>query len=802
MTTYLEAEENDAELRQAVEAIVETAAVTVYADLQNDFWNATVHAKEALEWLLPRLVEYQQDRAILKYDLQCLLLYGVLWLVGVLALTPVRWKRKPPREEEDSLATPLDDEYDSFEDLYPSIATSQYRRLVLPPSCRLVERPARKRLPSVAASKPKDQPPPDDEDNPARRLQNYGRLVWYLARSFFTYDYAGAMWTLLTWLHLRRQQRAIEPDGDDQSVASSVLPPPSPFGTPRGGSGTHSIQETVSVCHTLSPLPEEEKKEACRPESIDRQSSDYHDTQHISWPTSESQREQSIRPTTYFFETANSQDTLERMNVEAPLPDANGYILGDEFLPNSRCTPLLVFVNSKSGPQQGQLLITQLRRLLNPIQIWDLADGPPEPILESFSVLTRLRILVCGGDGTVSWIISALERIGLQKWPPIAILPLGTGNDLARIHGWGGGYSNEPLIGILEQIAESYMSLLDRWDVTILEKNKEETKSFFNYLGVGADAQAALQVHNLRESRPEWFFSRIVNKAWYGIFGAEDILKSSSIHTRKDITLIADGVEVPIPPDSQGIILLNIDSYAGGVPLWSHGVKADSGRSSVDSLEVPELIRRTQSLDQMRGRNSSIPSPSSAPMNRIDSMDDLFPLSSEDQLADILACELPSSCQDGLLDIVSIRGAFHLGQIKVGLSNAQRLCQCREVTIRIKRKVAVQVDGEPWRQKQSILRIRKKKHPALMLHRSADDGGVETEMSKLLEWAEERRLIDSQVHNILMKEFSRRIETKTRKKRVRKNDAAIFSNLRKAIGSSGALGSLNSSQQWQGGVTF
>ena len=70
-------------------------------------------------------------------------------------------------------------------------------------------------------------------------------------------------------------------------------------------------------------------------------------------------------------------------------------------------------------------MITQLRRLLNPIQVWDLADGGPGKVIESFSVLGRLRILVCGGDGTVSWIISELEKNkALKRWPPIAILPL------------------------------------------------------------------------------------------------------------------------------------------------------------------------------------------------------------------------------------------------------------------------------------------------------------------------------------------------------------------------------------------
>lgn len=202
----------------------------------------------------------------------------------------------------------------------------------------------------------------------------------------------------------------------------------------------------------------------------------------------------------YYFETASTKEQILKMAVEVPLPDRNGYIVGDAFLPNNNWTPLLVFVNTRSGPQQGHLLITQLRGLLNPMQVWDLADGGPEEILESFSQFTRLRILVCGGDGTVSWIISAIEKLGLKRWPPIAILPLGTGNDLANIHGWGGGYNHEPLTAILEQVSGSYISWLDRWEMTVENRKGKikKVKSFFNYMGVGTDAQAALQVHMVR----------------------------------------------------------------------------------------------------------------------------------------------------------------------------------------------------------------------------------------------------------------------------------------------------------------
>jgi len=445
-----------------------------------------------------------------------------------------------------------------------------------------------------------------------------------------------------------------------------------------------------------------------------------------------------------FFDTANSSRQLRDMSRAVPIPDASGYILGDEFLPSS-CMPLLVFVNTRSGPQQGNLLITQFRQLLNPIQVWDLANGGPEKILKPFSVLSRFQLLICGGDGTVSWVISALEKMNMKRWPPIGILPLGTGNDLARIHGWGGGYNNESLLLILRQISDAYISMLDLWELDMASttkkgKQKKEVKSFMNYLGVGVDAQAALQVHNLRESKPKLFFSRFFNKTWYAIAGGEEAIKSSCANLSEQITLVADGVEIPLPADSQGIIFLNIDSYSGGVHMWAKGLKPKHKR-----------VRRYSDGDFLQ--------PSGNGLIRNDSIEDLADLDT----SNLTACDLPSSCQDGLLDVVSIRGTFHLGQIRVGLSNAQLLCQCRAATITLKKKIAVQIDGEPWRQNPSTLQIVRKPDRATMLHRSPEDsGGVETEVTKLLNWANEKRVIDQQQYAKMMEEFSRRIEYKKR----------------------------------------
>jgi len=39
----------------------------------------------------------------------------------------------------------------------------------------------------------------------------------------------------------------------------------------------------------------------------------------------------------------------------------------------------------------------------------------------------RLKIVACGGDGTVAWIMKVIKDLNLDPPPAIAIVPLGTG---------------------------------------------------------------------------------------------------------------------------------------------------------------------------------------------------------------------------------------------------------------------------------------------------------------------------------------------------------------------------------------
>ena len=46
--------------------------------------------------------------------------------------------------------------------------------------------------------------------------------------------------------------------------------------------------------------------------------------------------------------------------------------------------------------------------------------------------------------------MSTIDDVGFAVKPPVAILPLGTGNDLSRSFDWGGGYTGGDLSKILK----------------------------------------------------------------------------------------------------------------------------------------------------------------------------------------------------------------------------------------------------------------------------------------------------------------------------------------------------------------
>ena len=133
----------------------------------------------------------------------------------------------------------------------------------------------------------------------------------------------------------------------------------------------------------------------------------------------------------------------------------------------------IAFANSRSGSGDGSEVLKALSARLGAEKVFDLGTFPhPEEVLTRedlvYAARGLLRVIVCGGDGTMTWIMAAVdvaqEKLGgLSNYNvAIAPVPLGTGNDLARSFGWGGhlkrNYFKKPL-----EFDASTPAPLDRW---------------------------------------------------------------------------------------------------------------------------------------------------------------------------------------------------------------------------------------------------------------------------------------------------------------------------------------------------
>ncbi|KAM6932553.1 diacylglycerol kinase delta isoform 2-T2 [Lycodopsis pacificus] len=173
-------------------------------------------------------------------------------------------------------------------------------------------------------------------------------------------------------------------------------------------------------------------------------------------------------------EQLSSKCPLGQCKVSVIPPTALNSIDSDGFwkasCPPSCTSPLLVFVNSKSGDNQGIKFLRRFKQLLNPAQVFDLMNGGPHLGLRLFQKFDTFRILVCGGDGSVGWVLSEIDALTLHKQCQLGVLPLGTGNDLARVLGWGSACDDDTqLPQILEKLERASTKMLDRWSIMVYE---------------------------------------------------------------------------------------------------------------------------------------------------------------------------------------------------------------------------------------------------------------------------------------------------------------------------------------------
>ncbi|KAI3804087.1 hypothetical protein L1987_32257 [Smallanthus sonchifolius] len=368
--------------------------------------------------------------------------------------------------------------------------------------------------------------------------------------------------------------------------------------------------------------------------------------------------------------------------------------------------PTIVFINSKSGGQLGDQLLVTYRSLLNQNQVFDLGEEAPDHVLRRLylnlenlklngdelaaKIEKQLRVIVAGGDGTAGWLLGVVSDLKLSHPPPIATVPLGTGNNLPFAFGWGKknpGTDHGSVLKFLEQVLEGKEMEIDSWHILMTMKSAPKDGScdpihtlelphslhafnrvsdtdehnvlfrggFWNYFSMGMDAQVSYAFHCERKLHPEKFKNQLNNQRTYAKIGctqgwfAAPLLHHSSkniarLMTVKIMERHGGWKELKIHDSIRSILCLNLPSFSGGLNPWG----TPNSKKTRDRTLTPPFV------------------------------------------------------DDGLLEIVGFRDAWHGLLLLAPKGHGTRLAQTHRVKFEFHKGAAdctyMRMDGEPWKQ--------------------------------------------------------------------------------------------------------
>jgi hypothetical protein len=361
--------------------------------------------------------------------------------------------------------------------------------------------------------------------------------------------------------------------------------------------------------------------------------------------------------------------------------------------------------------------------------------------LDIYSSLPNVRICVFGGDGTVGWVLGRLAEIypSLNN-PPVAICPLGTGNDLSRVLSWGEQYDPKRLLSTLTQIPYAQVIALDRWQVTMEQmdvsnsnrnlniertflslfthpKFIRDTKRpsyqnhrtlpntrFINYMSFGLDAAIALEFHDRRSRDPKKFSSPLKNKLMYLNESRKylnDFARSKMWNLRSYIRLICDGENLTDSiKNCHTLLVLNIPGYASGTNPWGKSSNNNLSTSSVtiqkdsdsfeqistSSIELADIPANTHEVYEIVTLNECSSDPSSPP-----------PITTTSNSTSRFERQ---DFGDKVIEVVGL-STTHMATIHIGFRGI-RIAQCNQLRIELCCPMTAQMDGEPFYLPESV----------------------------------------------------------------------------------------------------
>lgn len=271
---------------------------------------------------------------------------------------------------------------------------------------------------------------------------------------------------------------------------------------------------------------------------------------------------------------------------------------------------LLVFTNRAAGGVDGPVLDAVLAALGKDADVATAPAGGPDELVDTLGRFPEHRPVAVGGDGTLHLLVAALHARGEAATRAVGLVPLGTGNDLARCL----GIPEDP-VAAAEVVRRGQVRPLD-----LLVDDAGGVVINVVHLGVGARAN-----HDGTPLKP------VLGAAAYRVGALVAGLRSTGWPLRVEVDgrVLADGRHRVLQ-----VGIGNGRTIGGGTPLTPDAVPDDGLADVLVSTATGPLARMRYARLLRDGRHTTHPGVRVVRGREIDVSGSVVPVNSDGELGD------------------------------------------------------------------------------------------------------------------------------------------------------------------------